>query len=69
MILVECLECDAEIWDNADKCHECGTPNPSVSDRKLIEDMDKSADKIFLLFLLFLGFLLAIIITAVLAFG
>ena len=66
MVLVECLECDAEIWDNADKCHECGKPNPSVSDRKLIEDMDKSAGKIFLLFL---GFLLAIIITAVLAFG
>jgi hypothetical protein len=66
VILVECLECDAEIWDNADKCHHCGTPNCSVSDRKLIEDMDKSAGKIFLLFL---GFLLAIIIAVVLAFG
>ena len=66
MVLVECLECDAEIWDNADKCHECGTPNCSVSDRKLLEALDKSVDKIFLLFL---GFLLAIIITAVLAFG
>jgi hypothetical protein len=41
-ILVECLECDAEIWDNADKCHECGTPNCSVSDRKLLEALDKS---------------------------
>ena len=66
MDLVECLECDAEIWDNADKCHECGTPNPSVSDRKLIEDMDKSLHKISLLFF---GFILAIIIAFVLAFG
>ena len=66
MVLVECLECEAEIWDNADKCHHCGTPNCSVSDRKLLEALDKSVDKIFLLFL---GFLLAIIITAVLAFG
>jgi hypothetical protein len=66
VILVECLECDAEIWDNADKCHHCGTPNCSVSDRKLIEDMDKSVGKISLLFF---GFLLAIIIAVVLAFG
>jgi len=66
VILVKCFECEGEIWDNADKCHHCGTPNCSVSDRKLIEDMDKSVGKIFLLFL---GFLLVIIITAVLAFG
>jgi len=66
MVLVECLECDAEIWDNADKCHHCGTPNCSVSDRKLIEALDKSVGKIFLFFL---GFLAIMLITAVLAFG
>ena len=67
MILVECLECDAEIWDNADKCHHCGTPNCSVSDRKLIEDLDKSVDNILQNSLILI--LLAIILIAVLAFG
>jgi len=67
MILVECLECDAEIWDNADKCHHCGTPNCSVSDRKLVEDLDKSVDNIFHNSLILI--LLAIILIAVLAFG
>ena len=66
MVLVECLECDAEIWDSADKCHECGTPNCSVSDRKLIEALDKSVHKVLLLFL---GFLAIMLIIAVLAFG
>jgi hypothetical protein len=69
MVLVECLECDAEIWDNADKCHECGTPNPSVSDRKLIEDMDNMLHSSTVIPLLFFGFILAIIIAVVLAFG
>jgi hypothetical protein len=69
MDLVECLECDAEIWDNADKCHECGTPNPSVSDRKLIEDMDNMLHSSTVIPLLFFGFILAIIIAVVLAFG
>ncbi len=67
MILVECLECDAEIWDNADKCHHCGTPNCSVSDRKLIEDLDKSVDNILQNSLILI--LLAIILIAVLVFG
>jgi len=67
MILVECLECDAEIWDNADKCHHCGTPNCSVSDRKLVEDLDKSVDNILHNSLILI--LLAIILIAVLAFG
>ncbi len=67
MILVECLECDAEIWDNADKCHHCGTPNCSVSDRKLVEDLDKSVDNIFHNSLILI--LLAIILIAVLVFG
>ena len=69
MNLVECLECDAEIWDNADKCHECGTPNPSVSDRKLIEDMLSMSSSSTVIPLLFFGFILAIIIAVVLAFG
>ena len=67
MILVECLECDAEIWDNADKCHHCGTPNCSVSDRKLVEDLDKSVDNILHNSLILI--LLAIILIAVLVFG
>ena len=67
MILVECLECDAEIWDNADKCHHCGTPNCSVSDRKLVEDLDKSVDNILHNSLILI--LLAIMLIAVLAFG
>ena len=67
MILVECLECDAEIWDNADKCHHCGTPNCSVSDRKLVENLDKSVDNILQNSLILI--LLAIILIAVLAFG
>ena len=67
MILVECLECDAEIWDNADKCHHCGTPNCSVSDRKLIESLDKSVDNILHNSLILI--LLAIMLIAVLAFG
>ncbi len=69
MVLVECLECDAEIWDNADKCHHCGTPNCSVSDRKLIEDMDNMSSSSTVIPLLFFGFILAIIIAVVLAFG
>ncbi len=67
MILVECLECDAEIWDNADKCHHCGTPNCSVSDRKLVENLDKSVDNILQNSLILI--LLAIILIAVLVFG
>ena len=67
MILVECLECDAEIWDNADKCHHCGTPNCSVSDRKLVKDLDKSVDNILHNSLILI--LLAIILIAVLVFG
>ena len=43
-----------------------GTPNCSVSDRKLLETLDKSVDKVFLLFL---GFLAIMLIIAVLAFG
>ena len=66
MELVKCLECDDWISDNADKCHHCGTPNCSVSDRKLLEALDKSVGKIFLFFL---GFLAIMLIIAVLAFG
>jgi len=59
MVLVKCLECDDWISDNADTCHHCGTPNCSVSDRKLVEAMDKSVGKIAKIFL---GFLLAIML-------
>ena len=62
MVLVKCLECDDWISDNTDTCHHCGTPNCSVSDRKLVEAMDKSVGKIANIFL---GFLLVIMLIVV----
>ena len=69
LVLLVCFVCVAEIWYIVDKCHHCGTPNPSVSDRKLIEDMDNMSSSSTVIPLLFFGFILAIIIAVVLAFG